>query len=414
MKKNSKNVLIVDDSKAVCKILQEKIQSVVECKCFIAYTKQEAKKLLQQQSFYIAIIDLSLPDAKDAEVVDLSINLDIPTVVLTGSANVEKILRKKSIIDFVVKDNSNAFEYVASIVKLVIYSYQIKALIVDDSPIILAILEKLLKRYNIKPISASNGEEALDILSHNEDIKIIFTDYNMPKIDGVELVKRVRKIYTKEQLPIVAVSNSSNKKTVSQFLKYGANDFIYKGFTPEEFFARLHSILDMMQLIEQLQEMANKDFLTGAYNRRYFFKHALKQYEKNGQLYLFMIDIDKFKLINDTYGHDIGDLALKESVKLINHRLKDIDHITARFGGEEFCTVITDMSEDTFMSTLTSIKDLFENNKISTEIGVVSFTISIGYVLDKYSKLEDMINAADTALYRAKNSGRNQIQRGKL
>jgi diguanylate cyclase (GGDEF)-like protein len=231
-------------------------------------------------------------------------------------------------------------------------------------------------------------------------------------VDGLELLKAVRKKHSKDELCVVVVTseNDDNGKTVANFLKHGANDFLYKGFSDEEFYARLNANLEVMELFEDIKNKANKDFMTGAYNRRYFFQEGSMRFNSENNTKLFMIDIDKFKQINDQFGHDIGDVAIKEVIHVLKEELNGIDHIVSRFGGEEFCGLVFDESEEEFLNLLENIRKSFENNIIQTPKGDLKYTVSIGYALEKQETLDDTINYADKGLYRAKNSGRNQIR----
>jgi PleD family two-component response regulator len=240
----------------------------------------------------------------------------IPSIVLTGSSNKEDVFRGKNIVDYVIKDGRFAYEYIVNLVKRIVVNHNLKVLVVDDSVVAAKHAIELLKRYKLICFYAKDGIEALEILEKEKDIKIIFTDYTMPNLDGLELTKRVRKKYSKDELSIITITDSSDHKTVAKFLKFGANDFLYKGFSNEEFYARLNSDLEMLELFEDIKYKANRDYLTGMYNRRFFFDEGAKLFQQalrnNSNRCVAMFDIDKFKNINDTYGHDIGDIAIKK------------------------------------------------------------------------------------------------------
>jgi diguanylate cyclase (GGDEF)-like protein len=123
-----------------------------------------------------------------------------------------------------------------------------------------------------------------------------------------------------------------------------------------------------------------------------------------------MIDIDKFKNINDTYGHDIGDMAIKEVISIVNKRLIGVDSLLSRFGGEEFCGLIFDKTDEEVLKILEDIRKDFEKNILKTPKGDVKYTVSIGCTLKKLETLDEMVNNADKGLYKAKNSGRNQVR----
>jgi diguanylate cyclase (GGDEF)-like protein len=400
-----KNILIVDDSKTICKTLSQMVIEELGFHPVVAYSKVEAKaKLVEYRGdFMVALLDLGLPDAPNGEVVDFVTTFHIPSIVLTGSMDDEDKFRDKNIVDYVVKDGGFAFEYIISLVKKIALSAGIKVLVVDDSKSIAMHTIALLKRYNLECLYAEDGREALKILKENKNVRLVFTDYNMPNMDGLELVKHIRKDYPKDELSIVAISDIVDKKIITKFLKYGANDFLHKGFSSEEFYARLSSILEILELFENIKNKANKDFLTNAYNRRYFFNEGAKKFEKYDNVKLFMIDIDKFKNINDTYGHDIGDIAIKEVINIVNNNLANINSLISRFGGEEFCGLIFDKTDDEFIEILETIRKSFETNILQTEKGEVRYTVSI-------DNLDVMVNNADKGLYKAKNNGRNQIR----
>jgi diguanylate cyclase (GGDEF)-like protein len=405
------NILIVDDSQTICKTLSNMIIERLGFNPVVAYSKEEAKAQLTKYKgeFAVALLDLGLPDAPDGEVVDLVTTFKIPTIVLTGSTLDENRFRDKDIVDYVIKDGSFAFEYIISLVNKIVLSYGLKVLVVDDAKSIALKIIDLLKRYNLDCIYANDGKEALTILEANPDIRLLFTDYKMPNMGGLELTKKLRHSYSKDELSIIGVSAITDKKVVTNFLKYGANDFLNKGFTTEEFYARLSSILEFISIVDTLQDKANKDFLTGVYNRRYFFNDANKKFQDSNNVKLFMIDIDFFKRINDTYGHDIGDIAIKEVPLIVNKRLSKKDLLLSRFGGEEFCGMIFDKTDEEFIDIIENIRKDFEENIISTDKGDIQYTVSIGYSLKKLPLLDDMVNDSDKGLYFAKNNGRNQI-----
>jgi len=408
------NILIVDDSKTICNALKSRILNQLNIEPIIAHSLKECAQVLLKYKgkIEVALLDLGLPDAKNGEIVEFVTKFDIPSIVLTSSQeDRDNIFQNKSIIDYVIKDDGSfAYDYTVGIIKRIIKNKDIKVLVVDDSKTVSLMISNLLKRYQLNVLVAFDGVEALKILKENKDISVIYTDYNMPNMDGLELIKTIRKDYTKDEISIITITDSKDMNLVSRFLKFGSNDFLYKGFSNEEFYARLNSALETLELFTDIKDTANKDFLTGAYNRRYFFTKGIERFNEEENIKLCMIDIDMFKLINDTYGHDIGDIAIKEVISVINRCLEDLDAIVARFGGEEFCIMLFNIQSKEFLLMLEKIRKTFENNIIKTIQGDISYTVSIGYALNKLKSLDKMILASDEGLYKAKNSGRNQIR----
>jgi diguanylate cyclase (GGDEF)-like protein len=235
----------------------------------------------------------------------------------------------------------------------------------------------------------------------------------MPVMNGLELTRELRKKYNKNELGIVAISSNEDNEINSVFLKEGASDYIKKPFLKEEFSCRINNSIEALENIQIITNHANRDFLTGLYNRRFFFGN-MNEYIENRQLHseefaLAMIDIDYFKKINDTYGHDVGDkviVALSEVLRSsTNHK-----DLVSRFGGEEFCIVLKNINHnstlDIFQRIRQDVEDFIFRVDPSTTI---KFTISIGVAIHNNNSLEDIIAQADMMLHKAKSSGRNMV-----
>jgi diguanylate cyclase (GGDEF)-like protein len=235
----------------------------------------------------------------------------------------------------------------------------------------------------------------------------------MDKMDGMELVFNLRDTYGKDELGIIVLSASDSFEIPIQFLRIGSNDYITKPYNEIEVITRVNSNLETLELFQQTKDLANKDFLTGLYNRRFFFEYGNKIFEKaqrkNEHLAVVMCDIDKFKSINDTYGHDVGDVAICEVARILSTSLRSTDLI-ARFGGEEFCIVLEKMSLTQTQNLLETIRAKFESNQLSVGDISLNFTASLGVCYGLRSDLESMIKSADEALYFCKNNGRNQVK----
>lgn len=161
---------------------------------------------------------------------------------------------------------------------------------------------------------------------------------------------------------------------------------------------------------KELKEQSIRDYMTGSYNRRYFYEIGysifLKNKRKDTSIAVVMLDIDNFKNVNDTYGHDIGDIAIKEIPLILNESLRESD-LVARFGGEEFCILIEDISEEDTKILFERIRKSFEDNIIRNEDINITYTVSFGIAYGMTNSLENMVKLADNALYHSKNNGRN-------
>ncbi len=413
-----KNILIVEDSKVVSGAIKNLIEKEFNFHCVICESKKESAQILLKYKgkFDVALLDLGLPDAPNGEIVDFITKFNIPTIILTGStlSEDEVKFRNKNIVDYVIKDGSYSFVYAVSVIKRIINNSKIKVLIVDDSNVFIEKIKKLILRYKLIAYTASSSEEALKVLKLNPDIKLILTYYYMPNINGLELTRKIRKKYTKDELGIIVLSSNDDKKASTNVLKYGANDFLDKKFSNDEFFARISANLEILELFEDANNKANRDFLTAMYNRRYLFQTGVEKYNKaknnNIDFAIVIIDIDKFKNINDTYGHDIGDIAIKEVAKILNKHFNDYDNLIARLGGEEFCILISKKTNDEVKEILEKVRKDFEINVIEVKDLKIKYTVSIGCSFNFGVNMDDMIQSADNSLFVAKDNGRNQIR----
>ena len=410
-------ILIVEDNKALSKLIIKKMQSSLDFDVVSAYTYEEARALVEEDDdYFVALLDLNLPDAPDGEVVDMILSHKIPSIVLTGSMDkeVREAILKKEVIDYVFKGNIDDVNYIFALIERLHKNRGIKVLVVDDSIATRAHIKALLQQQMFTVLVAAHGEEALAFLENNPDIKLILTDFNMPVINGVELTKEVRKRYSKNELSIIAMTATNTELISAKFLKIGANDFINKPFTKEEIACRIHNSLDALEHISKITYMAQHDFLTGAYNRRYFFE-AMDAYKKTLQekeepFALGLIDIDDFKAINDNLGHSVGDMVMVELVQNIEKSLDNGD-IVARFGGEEFCVLLKNKDHKKALEWFLKLKSKISSLSLRTKEGKnIGFSLSIGVVFSDVGETNEMLKQADFALRKAKQNGKNRVE----
>lgn len=412
---SKEKILIVEDNKALSKLITKKMLSSLNFDVITAYTLEEAKRYLdQKEKIFVALLDLNLPDAPNGEVVDIMKAYKIPSIVLTGSMDeqIREEILKKDVIDYVFKGNIDDVNYIFSLIERLYKNRGIKVLVVDDSIVTRATIKALLQQQMFTVLVAAHGEEALVFLEDNPDIKLVLTDFHMPVINGVELTKEIRKTKNKNELSIIAMTASNTELISAKFLKIGANDFITKPFTKEELNCRIHNALDALEHIEKITYMAHNDFLTGIANRRFFFEQMdryMNAKRTSQEMFaLALVDIDDFKKINDRFGHDGGDdvicaLAtwLKESVK---------EGIVARFGGEEFCVVVQNCDPKKSLEFFLKLKAFIAAQVLHVNASSVKITVSMGVALSESQTIDEMLKQADAALYQAKKNGKNRVE----
>lgn len=410
-----KPILIVEDSKPLAMLLRTFLTRQWHCEVHTAYSLAEAKNLLNKYryDYLLAICDLTLPDAPNGEIVDLVNKAKVQMIAISGNyeADYVKSIMDKGAIDFIDKGNKNAYVYATELVGRLYKNYRIKLLVVDDAASACQIVKHMLEKQNFQVLMAANGIEALKVLEENKDIRIILTDYAMPEMDGIKLTMKVRENYSKNKLAIIAMSGMSEQLLSSNFIKNGANDFIIKPFSYNELLCRVNQNLDTLEHVEHISNLANQDYMTKVFNRRYFFTEGGKIYlsaKKSKQaLTICMMDIDHFKQVNDNYGHDCGDIVLIQFAQTMEEHFKD--HLVARLGGEEFAVLFNSIEHQQVLELLNSFRQQIEQTSISCETDSLNITVSIGANNEYHDTIDGMLKAADKNLYTAKETGRNQV-----
>ena len=420
----SPSLLVEDDlvfGKNIVKALESELKDPVTWTTTLADT---LPCLDGRQHYSAAVLDFVLPDAMNGEIIDVVTQKGIPSIVFTSVLNAElrKFVWSKKIVDYILKNDQSSLNYLLSSLKKLKTNENHIILIVDDSLFFRRAISDLLYMHRYKLVTATNGEEALETLKRYPDIKLVLTDFNMPGMDGCLLCKTIRETYSKEQLAIIGISSERDETMAAQFIKSGANDFIIKqSFIREEFYCRVAQCIENICLIRQTKLDVITDYLTGLYNRRFFFDEGEKMFSSSRNadrpLCCAMIDIDYFKKINDTYGHDVGDIVLQKLAEIFK-RFANQKELVARLGGEEFCVVIRGKdgkSKNAFRSQIekrfNSLRTFIQNKKIAYGDAnqTLAVTISVGISFNTDKNFPYMLKLADDRLYCSKRNGRNLV-----
>jgi two-component system, cell cycle response regulator len=288
-------------------------------------------------------------------------------------------------------------------------------LVVDDSPFETNIISRLLKDYEVKSVSC--GEDMWVFLK-SEIPSIILLDVVMPGEDGFEIAEKLSSIEQYRDVPIIFITAKDAGKDVERGFDAGGVDYIKKPYNEIELRARIRSALLKKSQEVELSEKTITDPLTGLYNRRYFFDilHRNIEHARRNPRYCFsiaMLDIDHFKSVNDTLGHQAGDFILKQLSDFLKKSIRPYD-LLARYGGEEFIVLYKDCSRKEAGEILTRIKDAVEARTYRYEDRPVKVTFSSGIadsteVKPESTAAEELIKITDMRLYHAKEAGRNRI-----
>jgi diguanylate cyclase (GGDEF)-like protein len=293
-------------------------------------------------------------------------------------------------------------------------------LIVDDNPDNIQLAARALKDEGYRLSYAESGGEMLEkCRAGNFDLLLL--DVMMPEMDGYEACRRVKEIPGYEMVPVIFLTAKADKSSVIEGFDAGGVDYIMKPFYGQELRMRVRTHLALKQyrdrldsLNQELYHRATEDALTGMYNRRMMSDYL--DYEINravrtgGTLAVLLADIDHFKAVNDTHGHDCGDAVLQQIASVLRGNLRDQD-IVARWGGEEFLVLLPDTDAAGALTVAEHLRSRVETRSLSCGGAALSITMTFGAA--EYSPEKErtqLVKEADLALYQGKRQGRNRSQ----
>lgn len=408
-------ILLVEHNKILSKYISRLIESKLDFKVDIASNIKEVVKLVNEnRRYFLALVDIKLPATPSSAIVNYLLVKNIPSIILTDKIDDKTrsdILSQRA-IDYINKTDINNIEHIANMVDRIYKNQKYKVLIVDDSSTFRKITKKILQKQLFQVLTVSDSRMVLEILARDPQIKIIILDYHMPGMNGLELLTKIRKIYKKDELSVIAVTGMSFSTLSAHFLKKGANDFIKKPFIEEEMICRVNNTIEIIENIQKIKKIAEKDFLTDIDNRRSFYEKVKNFYEQtniNESFALGVIDIDHFKRFNDTFGHDVGDRVLKKVAAILRQNVKRED-ILARLGGEEFVILLKNVTVKEAFKFFEKIRMDIEFNEFDEKGAILTVTVSVGvFVGRKDIAISEFLAKADKMLYKSKREGRNRV-----
>jgi diguanylate cyclase (GGDEF)-like protein len=305
-----------------------------------------------------------------------------------------------------------------------------RILIVDDHEDNVELLKARLESWGFRTATATDGEAALQEVQQSPP-DLILLDVMMPKIDGIEVARRVKANEDLPFIPIIMQTALDATENKVEGLEAGADDYITKPIDFAELKARLNSMLRIKRLQEELEErerqlleanerlrhMSQTDGLTGLDNRRNLEERIEEMFEHakrlNEPFSCVMCDLDRFKSVNDTHGHQAGDAVLKQFAKILRHEVREIDR-AGRYGGEEFMLLLPDTVLDAAVTFAERVRKQVEEHTFTFEGTSICRTASFGvsaWPHPKIANCDELVRAADNALYVAKETGRNRVVR---
>lgn len=298
-----------------------------------------------------------------------------------------------------------------------------KILIAEDDVISRKMLESILSKWGYEVLAVGSGSEAWDILNSESAPQIAILDWMMPGMDGVEVCSKVRQLESgiDKYTYMILLTAKTEKKDLITGMESGADDYILKPFDPHELGVRIRAGQRIVELQNQLRNAKDKhlilsrtDGLTGILNRRAAYevleKEILRSAREKTPLSVIMFDIDFFKKINDSYGHNAGDAVLKELVRRVLAELRPYD-IFGRYGGEEFIILLPGVFMYEGLVVSERIRESIGGTSFDISPSGISVTASFGVSEFDFKENSDkLVNRADVALYKAKHNGRNRVE----
>ena len=450
----SARVLVVDDIEPNVKLLEAKL-AVEYYEVITATSGQEALEQVEKNKPDIILLDVMMPGMDGFEVCSrIKSNPEsahIPVVMVTALTDVQDKVRglEAGADDFLSKPINDValMARVRSLarLKMALDEWRIRenaanqfGIVSEQSNLmsepvegarVLLVESKDFERKKITDalsadlnivMAVDNGMKAMEMISSN-DFDIIMVSLNLEEEDGLRLCSHLRSNERTRNLPIVMIAEDQDMDRIAHGLEIGAHDYIMRPIEKSELVARVRTQIRRKRFQERLRStyeislsMALTDSLTGLYNRRYLEVHLEKLIEANAEskkaLGVIMMDIDHFKEVNDTHGHNVGDEVLKIFAERLKANLRSFD-LVARLGGEEFVAILPDVSPERAYAVAERLRRSIADDPIpcGVEGGLLPVTTSVGGAIIQNGNhaIASVLERADKALYEAKNGGRN-------
>ena len=297
-----------------------------------------------------------------------------------------------------------------------------KILLADDEPIARTMLEHWIRGWGYEPVSVKDGQEALEALETDPEIRMAILDWVMPEVDGVDICRRLREVSKEPYVYVILLTARDDKKDLVEGLDSGADDYLVKPCNPVELRVRLRAgrrVVELQQQLiharEELRVKAMRDALTGVLNRGAILDYAKRELSRGQRrkepLSVVMVDLDRFKHVNDKHGHAVGDAVLIAVCERMGATIRNYDSL-GRLGGEEFVIVLPQCDVASARAVAERVRSLLSDSPVKSEAGDLSMTASFGVACTAQrpdARVEHLLRAADIAMYRAKCGGRDRV-----
>jgi two-component system cell cycle response regulator len=287
-----------------------------------------------------------------------------------------------------------------------------RILAAEDNPVFQSMLRTLLKKWGYDAVLAHDGTEAWHVLEADDAPRLAVLDWMMPGLDGVEICRKVRSIQREPYIYILLLTARTESQDLVEGMEAGADDYLTKPFNAQELRVRIRAGRRILDLQDALRLQATHDGLTGLLNRNSILDKLEEELARNSRdakpVALLMVDLDRFKSINDTHGHLAGDAVLREAAARMKSVARCYDSL-GRYGGEEFLVVLPGCDLAAATAQAERLRLAIADQPFSCSQQQLAVTCSIGLACTDTHAPESLIRRADEALYEAKSRGRNRV-----
>jgi two-component system, cell cycle response regulator len=291
-----------------------------------------------------------------------------------------------------------------------------RVLIADDDEMNLMLLELALQQLGHEVIVARDGAQAWELIQAEEAPSLAILDWVMPGLEGTEICRRLRQQDRRPYQYLIMLTAKDNMDALVEGISSGADDFLRKPFDARELCARLAAGERLLKVQEELRTRAMFDELTGLLNRASVLErlqhHIDRGLRRAEATTIVLIDLDKFKCINDSHGHMVGDEVLRETARRLRANLRTYDEL-GRYGGEEFLLVLPDCELGPALQVSERMREALSTVPFMTTAGPMQLSASFGVATvcrSQYPSAQELLTRADIALYQAKRAGRNRVE----
>jgi diguanylate cyclase (GGDEF)-like protein len=288
----------------------------------------------------------------------------------------------------------------------------LRVLAAEDNPVFQSMLRTLLRKWGYEAVIVQNGNDAWQLLESDNAPRLAILDWMMPGMDGVQVCRKVRSTNREPYIYIVLLTARTDSEDLVEGMEAGADDYLTKPFNAQELRVRIRAGHRILDLQDALRRQATHDGLTGLLNRNSILarlsEEIARQDRESRPVSVLMIDIDRFKSVNDTYGHQGGDSVLREAAARLAAASRCYDGV-GRYGGEEFLVILPGCDLASALVQAERLREAVAGTLFGISDHELEITCSIGVACVEGASPEVLIRYADEALYEAKTSGRNRV-----